>query len=615
MQHLEDMAPRGNAEYRKPKYLRFELGQHIGIFFEEKLYTQALNLLFNTLASGSYASPDCIIPLPPHLAIAVTFLVHPTTTTRATSSEEQHAAHVALRLLRLLGTLVSPREAKLNTAFAFTHDQFTRSGRRIHDEDGFNNPRTGENRSLGVKIGEEESLWSRAEDFWHAVGWSFNCSMLHPERWERWQIWLEYMCDVLLDDWDEREFIFKQRQAESKVVSQETTPLAPKKETVSQKERNKAAREKRYEDTAILRESLLFQYISAGEGYGKHRRIMRAVFADGSSHSVNEFRQIFPKELKPAKSDRKPEKAKKRERDVNIDQEEYGDYLAQDDTDDGATTGAEQDKPPGLGSRRSKRTRRGTRKAKDPSGNESVDGTAGPGIALAQHDVGVSPMGALDSLDLRKRLMFLLSRVSQQIPEEFLSILDLYHLFVEQIRHLPLPTFQAFISPYILPGLAQNLRKDPGSDENQTPCEEQTWREVQGSDAEATTLCELLLFSMLESAAPQTGEEYLDQNKLEKCFLPFAAANASVVDNAKISILLEALLVLLAGSGGLVLRPSLQEAVQVGIKHRVDRGFEEIRRGQAKKQKEPLEWSWLIESGHRLLLLLEVLQVQSTGPS
>jgi hypothetical protein len=36
-QHLDEMAPSGDLEYRAPKPLVFELVQHIGIFFEEKL--------------------------------------------------------------------------------------------------------------------------------------------------------------------------------------------------------------------------------------------------------------------------------------------------------------------------------------------------------------------------------------------------------------------------------------------------------------------------------------------------------------------------------------------------------------------------------------------------
>ncbi|KAJ5574750.1 hypothetical protein N7450_008649, partial [Penicillium hetheringtonii] len=594
----------GNAEYRISKPLRFELVQHIGIFFEEKLYTQALNLLFNTLASGSYASTECITPLTPHLAIAVTFLVHPATTTRASSSEEKEVAHIALRLLRLLGTLVSPREARLDIAFAFTHDQTLRSGGRYRGDVNDNEDQVPkEHKPLNIKLGREGSLWSRAEDFWHAVGWTFNCSVLHPERWERWQIWLEFMCDVLQDDWNERERILNNTPPDTEITTNKT-PL---------RNSGKQSTLKRYQDgPLILRESLLFQYISAGTGHGKYRRIIRSIFADGSSTAVNEFRQVFPKELKQARSDRKAEKVKKRERDVDIDKEEYGDYLAQDESDDDATAGAELDNdnsqstsPSAAGARRSKRTRRGTRNAKDPSDNEHISETAGLDPALALHDVGVSPLGGLGSLDLRKRLLGLLSKVSYQLPTAFMPALDLYHNFIEHIRHMPFPVFQAFISPYILPGLVEKSQKE------QRPTGDEKGTHGQTADAEQTTLCELLLFNMLESAAPQTEQEYLDQDKLEQCFLPFAAANASVVDNAKVSILLEALIVLLAGNGMLKMRPSLEEALQTGIQNRVERATDEIRRSQAKKQKESLEWSWLMESGDRLLFLMEVLQPQS----
>lgn len=573
-----------------------------------------MNLLFNVLASGSYASPRCIIPLPPHLAISATFLVHPATTTRATSSEEKEVAHIALRLLRLLGTLVSPREAKLDIAFAFTHNQTLRSGGHYRggDEDDEDLGHD-ENKPLNIKLGKEGSLWSCAEDFWHAVGWTFNCSVLHPERWERWQIWLEFMCDILHDDWNERDRIFQENRKNTAETSNETTPLERNNKS-AQQAAQQAAKDKFKKDSAILRESLIFRYISAGNGSGKHRRIIRAVFADGGSGSVNEFRQIFPKELKLAKPGRKSDKAKKRERDVNIDQEEYGDYLAQDESDDEATSvdhdksNSQSTSPSGASARRSKRTRRGTRNAKDPSGDKPAHKITGPDQALTQHDVGVSPLGGLDSLDLRKRLLNLLLRVSERMPGAFMPIIDLYYEFIHQIRRMPLPIFQAFISPYVLPGLFDKMQIDPQSDEDENPDQEGKIIHGRRSDAEQVTLCELLLFNMLESSAPQSGQAYLDQNKLEECFLPFAAANASVVDNAKVSILLEALIVLLAGTGVLEIRPSLQQAVLLGIQNRVERSSEEIRRSQAKKQKESLEWSWLVESGDRLLLLLEILQ-------
>ncbi|KAJ5976087.1 hypothetical protein N7481_009794 [Penicillium waksmanii] len=603
-QHLDEMAPWGNLEYRAPKPPRFELVQNIEIFFEEKLYTQALNLLFNTLASGSYASPECIIPLPPHLAIAVTFLVHPSTTTRASSDEEKEVAHIALRLLRLLGTL---RNSILHLLLHMIRP-CVRGGKFRAPGDDNESHGHDDNKPLNIKLGKEGSLWSRAEDFWHAVGWTFNCSVLHHERWERWQIWLEFMCDVLQDDWNERERIFRERKAdEGDGNTQQRVPI--KRGTVDQ-----------YQDHSltILKESLIFRYISAGSGTGKYRRVVRAIFADGGTNSLNEFRQVFPKELKLAKSDRQAEKAKKRERDVNIDKDEYGDYLAQDESDDEATTGLEPSKsssqstsPSGAGSRRSKRTRRGTRNTKDPLDNELIDEITGPDQTLTQHDVGLSPLGGLDSLDLRKRLLGLLSRVCELLPKDFLAIDVLDHYIIENIRHLPLPIFQAFISPYVLPGLPDRSQRDSSSDEEQNPGED--GRNIRGerSDAEQTVLCELLLFSMLESAAPKSDQPYLDQDKLEECFLPFAAANASVVDNVKVSIILEALMLLLAGNGLLRFRPSLENAVQIGLGRRVERAAMEARRSQAKKDQEPLETSWLIESGDRLLFLMEVLQSQA----
>lgn len=195
-------------------------------------------------------------------------------------------------------------------------------------------------------------------------------------------------------------------------------------------------------------------------------------------------------------------------------------------------------------------------------------------------------MGGLESLALRKRLLSMISKVSERIPSHFMPVYHLYHLFVENIRPLPLPIFQAFVSPYVLPELA---------------------------DAQQSTLCELLLFCMRESSAPNTDEEYLNQAKLEQCFLPFAASTASVVDNAKVSIVLEALIILLAKDEKdkmLSVTTSFKAAVEQGILRRSSRAMEDIRRSQAAREKEPLEWCWLVESGDRLNYLVELLSLQ-----
>lgn len=521
--------------------------------------TQALNLLLNILGSGTVSSGPVSIPSPPHLAVAATFLVHPSTTTRAKTAEEKEAPSAALRLLRLVNTLVGPATAKFDLAFTFTHFETSRRGNRRrrrdddHVSDTENSTSRDETKPLNLELGQSGAVWSRAEDFWHAVGWAFNCSVLHPWRWERWRLWLEFMCEVLEDDWNERK-----RRIEAKEVDSEQDG-----------------------EEQILEQSLIYRYIQGGSaGQGRNRRILRAIFADGAGNSANEFREIFHNELKQLKKN--PENVKKREAEVNIDKEEYGDYLTKDDDDgdddddqetvttmneDGSTDKPEAPRP--------KRSRRG-RPARNNTEKPSTPTTQTTSNSLSIHG-GLTLLGGLSSLSLRQRLLHLLSSVSEALPDSFVCLEDLYHLFVENIRHLPLPIYQAFLSPSTLPYFSAEAQ---------------------------TTLCECLLFRLRESGAPETDEEYLSQNKLEQCFLPFAASSASVADNVRMSIALETLLTLLAESDLLRLTTDLLDAAQEGIEVRADRALDEIRRNKASRQTEDIEWCWLIESGERMMFLL-----------
>lgn len=503
--------------------------------------------------------------MPQHLAIAATFLVHPKTTTHA-KAEEKECAHVALRLLRLITTLVTPKDAKFNLAFSFAQSSTSRSGRHRTAEDDPNSElRHYATRPLNLGMGRHDSLWSRAEDFWHAVGWAFNCSVLHPARWERWQLWLEFMCGVIDDDWAEREREYEANKEEH------TEPIENGTGTTKKGRKPKGKGSNPNDDgLAIFRESIIFQYISTGFSSGNLRRIFRAIFADGSSTSVNEFRQVFSKELAVFDPNRKRENPKKRDRQVDIERDEFGDYLTEEETDDeanGTATGPRQSGP-----RQSKRTK--------PNTAGTAPETANAGQASTQQK-GVSSMGGIGSLNLRKRLLGILLNVSLRLPNDFIDKSNLFDLFVENIRHLPLPVFQAFVSPYVLPHF---------------------------SDAAQSTLCELLLFHMLESAAPETEEENLTKEKLEQCFLPYAAAAASVVNNAKVSILLEACVMLLVKSDMLSSSPEFITAVEDGILRRAERSQEEFRRSHNSREQEPIEWCWLVESGERLNYLVELLQ-------
>ncbi|KAN0080629.1 hypothetical protein V8E54_003833 [Elaphomyces granulatus] len=540
--------------YRPVKSLPFELRQHCGIFFEEKLYTQALSLLLNILISGTVASSPAYVPSPQHLAIAATLIVHPSTTTRARTTEEREAANLSLQLLRLTNTLIGSKSAKFDVAFAFTHFSSSRHGGRRRADDGAMSKEINhdDTEPLNLDLGQAGSLWSRGEDLWHVVGWAFNCSVLYPKRWERWQLWLQFMCEALEDDWDER-----QRQLGD--LEDGPQPATPSRRR-----------------DMIRKESLIFKYLTtATAGYGRNRRILRAIFADGSPGSLNEFREVFKNEKKELKED--DDKLKKREVDVDIDQDQYGDYLAKDEGD----TSDETDESRA----RRKRPKRGSKNL-NMSPNTEV-GEARNLVDTIYANGGVTSFGGLQSLELRKRLLYLLSGVSTELSKAFIPLDDLYHLFVENIRHLPLPVFQAFVAPSALPAFSPNAQ---------------------------TTLCEFLLFRMLESAAPDTDEEYLNQEKLEKCFLPYAANTSSVVDNAKVSILLEALLCLLAECDMLRISPALQKAVKDGIMARLQKAQDETRRSMNSRLVEDIEWCWLIESGERLMFLVEdVLPAKEEG--
>ncbi|KAL5343787.1 hypothetical protein BJX70DRAFT_122577 [Aspergillus crustosus] len=538
-----------------PKPLPFELVQHVGIFFEERLHTQALGLLMNALSSHPDASTPVFIPSPQHLALAVTFLVHPSTTGRTKTTGEAEAPGVSLRLLRLVNSLVGPAGAQFNTAFLFTHFETSRHGGRRHLDDGrpsSTNRLTADgqrkplnlDRDIDIDLAHSASLWSRAEDFWHAVGWAFNCAVLHPARWECWRSWLEFMCEVLEEDWQER-------------WTKDHSP-----------------------DSPALRNSLIFHYITkSSHGFGRNRRILRAIFADGGTTAANEFREVFHRELKLSRKKAAEEKdSKKREAAaaVDIDAEEYGDFYLTTDNEDGeGSSGRESKRPRRSKATTSKETAAVITKTKPITDSTDPDPT-----------LSSSLLGDINSLGLRQRLLHLLSAVSQALPKHFMELEELYQLFVENIRPLPLPIYQAFVSPFALPYFSPPAH---------------------------STLCEFLLYRLRESAAPGTDDEYLTQAKLETCFLPYAAATPSLSDNTKMSITLETLIMLLADSDMLQVTEETKLLTKKGITRRAQKAQAETRKNQFARKSEDLEWSWLGESAERLTFLVEVVPISSSG--
>ena len=120
-----------------------------------------------------------------------------------------------------------------------------------------------------------------AKDFWHMVGWAFNCCIKYPKRWKYWKVWLDYMLDVLDEDWRERERL--DREDGEFIARQRENPDADCEQI-------------------MLRKCLLVRYLSEVKGRSTPmKRVVRSVFADSGPESLKDFPEVFPNETKEVK--------------------------------------------------------------------------------------------------------------------------------------------------------------------------------------------------------------------------------------------------------------------------------------------------------------------------
>lgn len=532
-----------------------------------------LILLLDLLTSGATAGPDLaptFTPSPAHLALASTIVVHPAITTRAKSRDDAKAADTALELLHSTKEVAGVLNARFAEAFTITH--FESSRRRSYHDGGSQSNATqlGHGPDMSnVAMARNDSVWSRAEDFWHAVGWAFNCSILYPKRWERWQLWLELLCDVLEDDWQAR-----LQDAKANGLIEGSTDF-----------RN------------AMKKSLIFEYISSTSALSdKKRRILRAIFADGQAESMLFFKEVFKDELKEPKK----KSPKKRESELDLERDIFGDYGIPEDKDENDEEDEEDamNHIKGASIHRSKRTRRLTASVSMSSISDSTHDEQLPSAPVEE----MSGLGPLPAIRLRQRLLQLLSNVAAFLPKDFIDIDQLYHLFVESVHHLPFPTFHLLVASSNLDGLL---------------------------DISRMTLCERLLNSLLETGgfskshiSQDDDDTGVSQEQLEECYLPFSARTRNkninqgrsnsgskvAIDNAKVSVLLETMLRLLAARGMLQPSAALTNAVERGIAARLERVQMETRRNSnAKQGLESPGLVWLTESHERLRFMLKLL--------
>lgn len=305
---------------------------------------------------------------------------------------------------------------------------------------------------------------------------------------------------------------------------------------------------------ALLQESLLVAYIMPKTSRSSPvKPIMSALFADGGSSSTSIYKEVFKNETKIASKT-----TKKRKRGLDLDNDNFGDY-----DDDSSTGGSEPPTP--------EHQRTSARKVDDfvPWASSSLT----------------------ETVPLRLRLFALLSRAVDDVPDKCgIKVSELYEKFVDKIAYLPLTVFSRFIA-----SLHNHL-----------------------DVVSVVAILQVLMPYLLLPAAPDprnvdpeaTKHDSVSPLILEKCYLPFAYKAAE--NNAKLSIVNETLFRVLwtEGKGCLKWTPSLQAAVEKGVKARLDKSAP--RKNSRKDDGENTARDMLRSSGNRLLAIADLLKLQES---
>lgn len=256
----------------------------------------ALTLLTDLVTSGAshpeYLNIPAYAPVPFHIEIVGALLVHPRHTTQAPLGERIELAWRAITFLRSLLATLGPLNANLGEAFSLTPPRArgARRGRNIGNDDSSDE---GDNDELmGGVVANQGRIRRCAKDFWHIVGWAFNCSVVYRKRWKYWKVWLDYILDVLEADWEQRE-----------AVDKEADPAQTQSTEISDI------------DLPMLQESLLVKYLSDVKGRSNGiKRVVGAVFAAASPDDLRAYPEVFPNETKELQA----QNGQKRKREDNI---------------------------------------------------------------------------------------------------------------------------------------------------------------------------------------------------------------------------------------------------------------------------------------------------------
>ncbi|KAF3933146.1 hypothetical protein ABW19_dt0205225 [Dactylella cylindrospora] len=257
---------------------------------EEGMNEKAIDLLCQVSYAGISTLPrkgakkDIYVPPPEVLSIITTLSLHPAFTTRQTGTSDRSTALKASRYLRTIIRLAGATNCKLQQAWNFRRMEAT-----SNPEEGDNTTRRMRNRNVNkvgavgsrkgkklnsvdidttpfanLVIANEESLFRSCDDIWALVGWALVCSCCYKKRWDYWRSFLDLLLETIQADFQERI---------EAVDNADDVDL---------------------EGSLITAIGLLPNMVG-GAGY---KRIARAIFANGSDKSRNEWSPVFKKETK-----------------------------------------------------------------------------------------------------------------------------------------------------------------------------------------------------------------------------------------------------------------------------------------------------------------------------
>jgi hypothetical protein len=373
-----------------------------------------LNTLLTTNTSISTPAKryHTYIAQAPQLALAATLVVYPHITTKAKSPDYIKGSDAALQYLHSVQSTVSPLHDTLRRAFAFPDDRSRRNtaGYRTGGDRSSPNSEIDFERLSGPPA-NEQSLWYRASDFWHIVGWAFNCSVAHKKRWRRWKLWLEVIITFLETNWS------------------------------AQLRRGKLEGE---DEEKYLMDTLLWHYISNEDptNRGNRRRMVRAILARGTSQCKTMFSEVWSKET----AEPKPAKVDKALPELDVDNGMFGDFQKFD-----------EDEPMYDAPNTTRKSRRARSSRLQTSRSDEDDGSVEEDDALAIHTVedAINSLGGIDAVILRQRLIALLAQVAQALPANFTPVGELFDPITEEFTHLPSMVFSVLLSTSKLSDLMQ----------------------------------------------------------------------------------------------------------------------------------------------------------------